>query len=122
VVRGAVSGTAGRLAATLLQQQVQFGVLDRAAPLGSVVAAGVLSLDQIREGAPDACTLLPGGNSLAPVQSAPVPPPERPGEAAEGSPSTETWEFRAIVAEAVTAALVKAMPRIIVAAVTGHTS
>ena len=86
------------------------------------VAAGVLRLDQIRNGAPEACTLLPGGNSLAPGQSASVPSPERPEEAAEHSPFTETWEFRAIVAEAVTAALVKAMPRIIVAAVTGHTS
>jgi len=34
-----------------------------------------------------------------------VPPPEGPEEAAEGSPFTETWEFRAITAEAVTAAL-----------------
>jgi hypothetical protein len=49
-------------------------------------------------------------------------PPERLGEAAKGSPFTETWEFRVIVAEAVTAALVKAMPRIIAAAVTGNTS
>ena len=79
------------------------------------VAAGVLSLDQIREDAPEACTLLPGGK-------APAVPPEPPGEAAESSPFTETWEFRAMVAEAVTATLVKAMPRIIVAAVTGSTS
>ena len=49
-------------------------------------------------------------------------PREPPGEAAEGLPSTETWEFKAAVAETVTAALVKAMPRIIVEAVTGHTS
>jgi len=51
-----------------------------------------------------------------------VAPPEPPGEAAESSPFTETWEFSAMVAEAVTATLVKAMPRIIVAAVTGSTS
>jgi hypothetical protein len=57
-----------------------------------------------------------------PWQSAPVAPPERPGEAAEHSLLTETWEFRAMVAEAVTAALVKAVPRIIVAALTGNTS
>ena len=88
----------------------------------SAVAAGVLSLDEIREGAPAACMLLSGGEAPAPGQSAPVPPPDRPGEAAGGSPFTETWEFRAMVAEAVIAALVKAMPRIIVAAVTGHTS
>ena len=92
------------------------------------VAAGVLSLDQIREGAPEACMLLSDGDSLAPAprhpsgQSAPVAPPERSDKAAEGSPFTETWAFRAIVAEAVTAALVKAMPRIIAAAVTGNTS
>jgi hypothetical protein len=56
------------------------------------------------------------------ARAAPVPPPEGPEEAAEGSPFTETWEFRAIVAEAVTAALTQAMPRIIVAALTGNTS
>jgi hypothetical protein len=55
-------------------------------------------------------------------QSAPVAPPERPGEAAEDSPFTETWEFRAMVAEAGIAALVQSMPRIIVAALTGNTS
>jgi len=92
------------------------------------VAAGLLRLDQIREGAPEACMLLPGGEAPAPAlrhpvrQSAPAVPPERLGEAAESSPFTETPEFRAMVAEAVTAALVKAMPRIIVAAATGHTS
>ena len=53
------------------------------------------------------------------ARAAPVPPPEGPEEAAEGSPFTETWEIRAIVAEAVTAALAQAMPRIIVAALTG---
>ena len=52
------------------------------------------------------------------ARAAPVPPPEGPEEAAEGSPFTETWEIRAIVAEAVTAALAQAMPRIIVAALT----
>jgi hypothetical protein len=51
-----------------------------------------------------------------------VVPPERPEEAVEDSPFTETPEFRAMVVEAVTAAPVKAMPRIIVAAVTGNTS
>ena len=56
------------------------------------------------------------------ARAAPVPPPEEPEEAAEGSPFTERWEFRAIVAEAVTAALAQAMPRIIVAALTGNTS
>jgi hypothetical protein len=35
-----------------------------------------------------------------------VVPLERPGDAAESSLFTETWEFREIVAEAVTAALV----------------
>ena len=54
------------------------------------------------------------------ARAAPVPPPEGPEEAAEGSPFTETWEIRAIVAEAVTAALAQAMPRIIVAALTGN--
>src|SRR6516225_6532831 len=53
------------------------------------------------------------------ARAAPVLPPEGPEEAAEGSPFTETWEIRAIVAEAVTAALAQAMPRIIVAALTG---
>ena len=43
------------------------------------------------------------------ARAASVPPPEGPEEAAEGSPFTETWEFRAIVAEAVTAALAQAM-------------
>ena len=52
----------------------------------------------------------------------PDSPPARPDEAAEGSPFAETPEFRAMVAEAVVAALVEAMPRIIVAAVTGHAS
>ena len=47
-------------------------------------------------------------------------PPERLGEAADRLLFTETWEFRAMVAEAVTAALVKALPRII-AALTGNT-
>ena len=56
------------------------------------------------------------------ARAAPVPPPEGAEEAAEGSPFTETWEIRAIVAEAVTAALAQAMPRIIVAALTGNTS
>ena len=56
------------------------------------------------------------------ARAASVPPPEGPEEAAEGSPFTETWEIRAIVAEAVTAALTQAMPRIIVAALTGNTS
>jgi hypothetical protein len=49
-------------------------------------------------------------------------PPERPNEAAEGSPFTETWEFRAIVAEAMTAAVIQSMPRMIVAALTGNSS
>jgi hypothetical protein len=86
------------------------------------VAAG-----QIREGAPEGvCFSQAGKHPPAPGhlvgQSAPAVPPERLGEAAEGSPFTETWEFRVIVAEAVTAALVKAMPRIIAAAVTSNTS
>ena len=51
-----------------------------------------------------------------------MPPPEPPGEAAEDWLFTETWEFRAMVAEAVVAALVETMPRIIVAAMTGNTS
>jgi len=42
------------------------------------------------------------------ARAAPVPPPEGPEEAAEELPFTETWEFRAIVAEAVTAALAQA--------------
>jgi hypothetical protein len=51
------------------------------------VAAGALNVDQIRNGAAAACTLLPGGISPAPISEhrgpAPVAPPERPGEAAE---------------------------------------
>jgi hypothetical protein len=92
------------------------------------VAAGVLSLDQIRSGAAEACTLLPGGIPLDAADEAgktgpvPVAPPERPGEAAADSPSTETWKFRAMVAEAVVAALVEAVPRIIDRAMTDHTS
>jgi len=50
-------------------------------------------------------------------QSAFAVSPDR-REAAEDLPFTETWEFRAMVAEAV----VKAMPQIIGAALTGHTS
>ena len=61
------------------------------------VAAGVLSLDQIREGAPEACMLLPGEEAPAPAlpalghpvgQSAPVAPPERLSEAGEDPAST----------------------------------
>jgi len=44
------------------------------------VAAGVLSLDQIRNGAPAACTLLPPGISPAPVDPARKPAPVAPAE------------------------------------------
>jgi hypothetical protein len=49
-------------------------------------------------------------------------PSEPSSEATEDSPLTDTWEFRAMAAEAVIAALVEAVPRIIAAAVTGHPS
>jgi hypothetical protein len=46
------------------------------------VATGVLTVDQVRNGDPAACTLLPGGISPAlvsePRKPAPVPPPECP--------------------------------------------
>jgi hypothetical protein len=53
----------------------------------AAVAAGTLSLDQIRNGAAAACTLLPGAVSPAPIDAAPKPAPvapaESPDEAAE---------------------------------------
>jgi hypothetical protein len=96
--------------------------------IAGALASGALTPDDVRDGSPTTRAEHPSAEAAAPApghpaeQSAPVAPPERPGEAAEDSPFTETWEFRAIVAEAVTAALVQAMPRIIVAAVTGQTS
>jgi len=97
--------------------------------IAGALASGALRVHDVRNGYPTTRALLPGAEAQAPTaghsaggQSAPVAPPEPPGEAAESSPFTETWEFRAMVAEAVTAALVKAIPRIIVAALTGHTS
>jgi hypothetical protein len=51
------------------------------------VAAGVLTVDHLRSGAPAACTLPPGSNSRAPVSEPrkpePVEPPERLDDAAE---------------------------------------
>ena len=97
--------------------------------IAGALASGALSSGDVRNGSLTTRALLPSAEAQAPNlgghsagQSAPVAPPEPPGEAAESSPFTETWEFRAMVAEAVTATLVKAMPRIIVAAVTGSTS
>jgi hypothetical protein len=53
----------------------------------TALATGTLSLDQIKNGASEACTLLPGGNSPAPVDPArktvPVAPAESPDEGAE---------------------------------------
>jgi hypothetical protein len=51
------------------------------------VAAGVLTIADIRNGAAAACTLLPGGFSSAPISEpqkpAPVEPSASPGEAVE---------------------------------------
>ena len=51
------------------------------------VVSGFLSVDDIRNGAGEACTLLPGVDSPAPVRvsqkSGAVAPAERPGEAVE---------------------------------------
>jgi hypothetical protein len=49
-------------------------------------------------------------------------PAARLDEGVESPSVTETLEFEAVVAKAVVAALVEAMPRITVAALTGHTS
>ena len=53
----------------------------------AAVASGVLSVDDIRNGATKACTLLLEAGSLAPIpspqQSAAVAPGERPDEANE---------------------------------------
>ena len=93
--------------------------------IAGALASGALSSGDVRNGSLTTRALLPCAEAQAPAhgQSAPVvAPPERPDEAAEDSPFTETWEFRAMVAEAVVAALVETMPRIIVAAMTGNTS
>ena len=51
------------------------------------VVSGFLSVDDIRNGVGEACTLLPRGDSPAPVRlsqkSGPVAPAERTGEAVE---------------------------------------
>jgi hypothetical protein len=51
------------------------------------VAAGALTVDQIRSADPAACTLLPGGKAPASISQAQTPAPvasaERPEEAAE---------------------------------------
>ena len=51
------------------------------------VAVGALTVDQIRNADPAACTVLPGGKALAPIPQAQKPAPaasaERPEEATE---------------------------------------
>jgi hypothetical protein len=73
------------------------------------VASGVLTITDIKNGTAAACTLPPRGIS-------PSPAPQTPTEANATVSLTETPGFKAAVAEATTAALVDAMPRIIAAA------
>ena len=81
------------------------------------VAVGVLSLDQIRGGRSVSVDASPSrGLTRARVRH------PAGGEAAESYALAEVPQFKAAVAEAATAALVKALPRIIAAALTGNTS
>jgi hypothetical protein len=84
--------------------------------IAGALASGALTLDDLRNGFLTTRALLPSPETPAPG------PTDRPDEVAEGLPFTETWEFRARVAEAVTAALVEAVPRMIVAALTGNSA
>jgi hypothetical protein len=94
--------------------------------IAGALASGALTSDMLRNGSPAIRALVPGVEAPVPAlgqpagRSASVAPPERLGEAAEGSPFTKTWKFRALVAEAVVAALIEAVPRLIDVALTGN--
>jgi hypothetical protein len=84
------------------------------------VANGTLTLNELRNGLPQRARATSPAAVSEHQEWASAAPEDRPDDDVESPSLTDVLEFKAAVAEAVVAALIEAVPRIIVAAVTGR--